>query len=524
MDAPDLDEQMMRLAIAEALAAQAAGEVPVGAIVVAPDNTIIGRGQNRVLRDSDPTAHAEVVALRQAGLALNNYRLTNCTLYVTLEPCAMCAGAILHARLTRLIYAADDPKAGACGSVLSVMNHPQLNHKVEVHSGLLAEECGPMLSNFFLERRRERSPSVRILPMEELDGGKPMTTKKKWSAKVDTDSTHPEEGLFNQSASSIAKALASKKVSPKGPGLGYADAELLHQPRRQEPLARSRHAELEKAKSLLSDIIAKQKEKTQTDSNKSHLRKSHGEKKLKKAVKQASKENSVGKSPARSRAQSYSDHTSEGNNVRSPRRQSRHRHRIFLRHRPIHRRPASLPKAQTSSSTIATTPKEQTRRRSRSKPSAAKPITVQADVSKLVDTQNLIDQAYQQLGRCDILVNNAGIEKEADFWDVTEQDYDAVLNVNLKGAFFLTQAFVRRLRDARQPGRIINISSVHEDMVFPHFSTYCASKGAMRMLMRNLAVELGPLGITVNNIAPGAIITPINTVSPGRQATAQCPA
>ncbi|HWW22414.1 MAG TPA: glucose 1-dehydrogenase [Edaphobacter sp.] len=139
-----------------------------------------------------------------------------------------------------------------------------------------------------------------------------------------------------------------------------------------------------------------------------------------------------------------------------------------------------------------------------------KAITVQADVSKLTDTQNLIDQTYQQLGRCDILVNNAGIEKRADFWDVTEQDYDAVLNVNLKGAFFLTQAFVRRLRDAKQPGRIINISSVHEDLAFPHFSTYCASKGALRTLMRNLSVELGPLGITVNNIAPGAIATPIN--------------
>ncbi len=139
-----------------------------------------------------------------------------------------------------------------------------------------------------------------------------------------------------------------------------------------------------------------------------------------------------------------------------------------------------------------------------------KAITLQADVSILADTQRLIDQTWQQLGRCDILVNNAGIEKGADFWNVTEADYDAVLNINLKGAFFLTQAFVRRLREAKQPGRIINISSVHEDMVFPHFSTYCASKGAMRMLMRNLAVELGPLSITVNNIAPGAIATPIN--------------
>ncbi len=139
-----------------------------------------------------------------------------------------------------------------------------------------------------------------------------------------------------------------------------------------------------------------------------------------------------------------------------------------------------------------------------------KAVMVHADVSVLVDGQNLVEQAWQQLGRCDILVNNAGIEKGADFWDVTEQDFDAVMNVNLKGAFFLAQAFVRKLRDAKQPGRIINISSVHEDMVFPHFDSYAASKGAMRMLTRNLAVELGPLGITVNNIAPGAITTPIN--------------
>jgi glucose 1-dehydrogenase len=148
--------------------------------------------------------------------------------------------------------------------------------------------------------------------------------------------------------------------------------------------------------------------------------------------------------------------------------------------------------------------------KTRAEAAGSKAIVVHADVSKLADTQNLVDQAYQQLGRCDILVNNAGVEKSAAFWDITEQDYDAVLNVNLKGAFFLTQAFVRRLRDAGQPGRIINISSVHEDMVFPNFSTYCASKGGIRMLMRDLAVELGPLGITVNNIAPGAISTPIN--------------
>src|SRR5580698_1215301 len=134
------DEAYLRAAIAEAHFAEASGEVPVGAVVV-HQNQIIGRGQNRVLRDSDPTAHAEIVALREAGRHLNNYRLNDCTLYATLEPCAMCAGAILHARIARLVYAAPDPKAGACGSVLSVLNHPQLNHKLHLLSGLLSEEC-----------------------------------------------------------------------------------------------------------------------------------------------------------------------------------------------------------------------------------------------------------------------------------------------------------------------------------------------------------------------------------------------
>ena len=137
-------------------------------------------------------------------------------------------------------------------------------------------------------------------------------------------------------------------------------------------------------------------------------------------------------------------------------------------------------------------------------------ITVQADVTKSDDIRKLVDETYGRFGRCDILVNNAGIEKGTDFWNVTEEDYDAVLNVNLKGAFFLTQAVVKRLVESRQPGRIVNISSVHEDMVFPHFDTYSASKGALRMLMRNLAVELGPHNIMVNNVAPGAIVTPIN--------------
>jgi glucose 1-dehydrogenase len=139
-----------------------------------------------------------------------------------------------------------------------------------------------------------------------------------------------------------------------------------------------------------------------------------------------------------------------------------------------------------------------------------KAIMVQADVTSIADCNNLIEQSWQQLGSCDILVNNAGVEKGSAFVDVTEADYDFVMNVNLKGAFFLTQAFVRKLTAAKKPGRVINISSVHEDMVFPHFATYCASKGGMRMLMRDLAVELGPLGITVNNVAPGAIETPIN--------------
>ena len=151
------DLTYLRAAIAEARAAELAGEIPIGAVIV-HRGEIIARGQNRVLRDHDPTAHAEIVALRHAGRALENYRLLSehdegCTLYVTLEPCAMCAGAILHARIARLVYAAPDPKAGACGSVLSVLNHPQLNHQVEVSSGLLAEECGQLLTAFFRARR-----------------------------------------------------------------------------------------------------------------------------------------------------------------------------------------------------------------------------------------------------------------------------------------------------------------------------------------------------------------------------------
>jgi len=284
------DEAYLRKAIAEANDAQANGEVPVGAIVV-HQNKIIGRGQNRVLRDNDPTAHAEIVALRQAGLYLRNYRLEDCTLYVTLEPCAMCAGAILHARITRLVYAAPDPKAGACGSVLSVMNHPQLNHKVEVTPNLLAEECGTLLTAFFRKRRQVKS-QARILQSEAAtrDAAKEalMATKKKWSAKVDTDSTHPDEGLFKKSASAIAKALATKKVSPKGPASGMQMLNFYIN-RAGKNLTQERHAELEKAKTLLSEIIAKEKPEPAKPAKKSAAKKAPKKATKKAAAKSPSK-------------------------------------------------------------------------------------------------------------------------------------------------------------------------------------------------------------------------------------------
>lgn len=137
-------------------------------------------------------------------------------------------------------------------------------------------------------------------------------------------------------------------------------------------------------------------------------------------------------------------------------------------------------------------------------------ILVLADITSAADRQKLIDAAISAYGTIDILVNNAGMEKKADFWEVSEADYDKVLAVNLRGPFFLTQVFVNKLRELKKKGSIVNISSVHEDMSFPGFSTYCLSKGAMRMFTRNLSVELGPLGITINNVAPGAIATPIN--------------
>ncbi|HXC48539.1 MAG TPA: glucose 1-dehydrogenase [Candidatus Sulfotelmatobacter sp.] len=135
---------------------------------------------------------------------------------------------------------------------------------------------------------------------------------------------------------------------------------------------------------------------------------------------------------------------------------------------------------------------------------------IQCDVGKIEDGQRFIATAVAQLGKLDILINNAGLERRADFWDVTEADFDAVLNVNLKGLFFLTQAFVRHRMQSKSGGKVINISSVHEELPFPHFASYCASKGGVKMLTRNLSIELAPLGITINSIAPGAIETPIN--------------
>lgn len=148
---------------------------------------------------------------------------------------------------------------------------------------------------------------------------------------------------------------------------------------------------------------------------------------------------------------------------------------------------------------------------SKVKAAGRKGVVVKADLSVMSDIRQLITQGIQHFGKLDILVNNAGVEKNASFWEVTEEDYDSVVNVNQKGVFFATQALVQHLIETKRPGKIINISSVHEELPFPHFTSYCVSKGGVKMMMRNLAVELGPLGITINNVAPGAIETPINT-------------
>jgi tRNA(adenine34) deaminase len=151
-DASALDQGFMRLALQQADLARAEGEVPVGAIVV-KDGEVVASGYNQPIGRHDPSAHAEIMALRAAGEKLGNYRLPGCTLYVTLEPCAMCSGAMMHARLARVVYAASDPKTGVCGSVLDLFAHAVLNHHTEVAGGVLAEEASAMLKAFFAERR-----------------------------------------------------------------------------------------------------------------------------------------------------------------------------------------------------------------------------------------------------------------------------------------------------------------------------------------------------------------------------------
>ncbi len=155
------DEALMRLAIEQARNAAALGEVPVGAVVVR-DGRVIASGSNRPIGSNDPSAHAEIAAMRAAGALLGNYRLVDCDLYVTLEPCAMCAGAIQHARIRRLVFGAFDPRTGACGSVVDLMREPRLNFHCEVTGGVLARECGELLSGFFAQRRRatERAPDA----------------------------------------------------------------------------------------------------------------------------------------------------------------------------------------------------------------------------------------------------------------------------------------------------------------------------------------------------------------------------
>jgi tRNA(adenine34) deaminase len=150
------DEAGMRAALGEARQAARADEVPVGCVVV-HDGTIVGRGHNQTESLQDATAHAEILAIGAASNALGTWRLLDCTLYVTLEPCAMCAGAMVLARVGRLVYGAIDPKAGACGSVLDVIGEPRLNHRVQVTPGVLAEECGDLLRGFFQRKRREGS-------------------------------------------------------------------------------------------------------------------------------------------------------------------------------------------------------------------------------------------------------------------------------------------------------------------------------------------------------------------------------
>jgi tRNA(adenine34) deaminase len=151
--AVDADLDLMEQALACAREAESAGEVPVGAVIVAAEGAVLARAANAPIARNDPTAHAEMLALRAAGQVLGNYRLPGCTLYVTLEPCAMCVGALVHARIARIVYGAPDPKTGACGSVFDLAASPRLNHRIEVTSNVLGEDCGALLKRFFAARR-----------------------------------------------------------------------------------------------------------------------------------------------------------------------------------------------------------------------------------------------------------------------------------------------------------------------------------------------------------------------------------
>ena len=156
MTNPSTDELWMEEALRAAQRALEAGEVPIGAVVVC-GNKVIGRGWNSNLTDSDPTAHAEIMALREAARAVGNHRLSGCELFATIEPCPMCAGALVHARIQRLVYGADDPKAGAVHSAMQVLNHPKLNHQMEIRGGVLASRCSDLLQTFFRQRRAEKT-------------------------------------------------------------------------------------------------------------------------------------------------------------------------------------------------------------------------------------------------------------------------------------------------------------------------------------------------------------------------------
>ncbi|MBQ4799658.1 tRNA adenosine(34) deaminase TadA [Pseudoalteromonas sp. MMG006] len=168
MNEPIDDSYWMELALEYALKAQALNEIPVGAVVV-KDNKLIAAGYNRSITDNDPSAHAEMIAVREAGKVLNNYRLIDCTLYVTLEPCSMCAGLLVHSRINRLVFGASDAKTGSAGSIMNLLQEPRLNHQVEVCGGVLAQQCGNTISEFFKNRRAQIKAAKKAARDAQID-------------------------------------------------------------------------------------------------------------------------------------------------------------------------------------------------------------------------------------------------------------------------------------------------------------------------------------------------------------------